>query len=296
MREKPGGRFTALFRSPAVLLLLFLAASLLPGVAAADGLGGYVDFGYNELTSTTEDTAGNTSRSDSSSFSQRYNLTLNRTLYPYLKLTASGLFDKANTKSTSNGQESDSTTTRVQPFVDLTMRSPLYTAGARYNRREETTSSSGAPSVTSISELYGGVLGWRPEGFPSAELRLERSNLFDRQRVSQDTTRDTAALIMQYSPTSDLSINYRPSYVDTTDRLTSLETENLNQVGRVDYGARFFNNRVSFATSYNIAYSELRTSITGTGSVDIRQIPFSGLSSIDDTPADGALAPNSALI
>jgi hypothetical protein len=277
---------------------LFLAASLVPGIASAEGISGYLDLGYSDLSSDSKDALGNSSRTDSNSYTQRYNLLLSKTLYPYLRLYASGLFDKTDSTTITNGVWTDSTLTRVQPLVDLTLRSPVYTAGARYSRREETSTSSASPATTNISELYSGVLGLYPPDryLPSAELRVERSHVFDSEHVTQDVVRDFAGLTMNYTPTDTITMQYRPSYIVNNNLLSDLETRSMSQVGRVEYANSFFRNRVSFDTSYNITYNELTTSVSGTGILDIGLVPFAGLSSIDDTPVDGALALNAALV
>jgi hypothetical protein len=277
--------------------LLFLSTALLPGTASAEGIGGYVDLGYSDLATKSSNTLG-ASRTTSESFSQRYNLSLSRTLYPYLRLYASGLFDKTDGATTTDGAKTESTLTKVQPLVDLTLKSPVYTAGARYNRREETSSSSGAPATTNVYEVYSGILGLHPpvQELPSIEARVERSHSFDSEHITQDVIRDFAGLTMNYTPNENVTLQYRPSYIVTTDRLSGLETRSLSHVGRVEYADRFFHNRVSFDTSYNVSYNELTTSVSGTGAVDTSLVPFSGLSSIDDTPVDGALASNAALI
>jgi hypothetical protein len=281
-----------------VVPALFFEASLFPGTAAAEGIGGYVDLGYNNLASDSQDVLGNSSHTKTDSYTQRYNLSLSKTLFPYLRLYASGLFDKTDSSTTTDGTKTDSTLTRVQPLVDLTLRSPVYTAGVRYSKREETSSSTGSPATTNINELYSGIMGMYPPArdLPSIEARVERSHLYDIDHVTQDVVRDFAGLTMNYTPNDNITLQYRPSYIVSTDRLSGLETRSLSHVGRVEYAKSFFHNRVSFDTSYNVSYNELTTSVSGTGTLDVSLVPFSGLSSIDDTPVDGALASNAALL
>ena len=263
----------------------------------ADGISGYVDLGYSESDFDSEDALGNVSRTETSSFTQRYNLSLSRTLYPYLRLSASGLFEKEISTSTSNdAEETDTTLTRILPFVDLTLKTPIYFASARYSRREDKAESSGVSPITLVNEVITGILGWRPEGFPHIEARAERTNNFDKERIFRDTVRDFIGLTMEYEPTDNLMIRYRPTYTDTKNRLTSLETKDTIHNGRVDYSGRFLQDRISFSTSYNIVHSIQETSVSGTGLVSIGVIPFAGLSSIDDTPAEGTLDQNAALI
>jgi hypothetical protein len=278
--------------------LLVFAASLVPIRASADGIGGYLDFGYNNVTLDSKDALGNSSHTDTNVYSQRYNLGLSKSLAPYLRLYAGGLYDQADSDTTTNGTKTRSTQIRFQPTVDLTLRSPVYTAGVRYTRQEDTTKTQGAPTSTNINESYAGTLGLKPldTAFPSLDLRVGRTHLYDQEHLSRDIITDYAAATMNYTPTNNFSVQYRPSYNVTTDRLTDLETKNLNQVGSIAYGNSFFRNRVSFNTSYSVSYNELRTSTSGTGIVNISLVPFSGLSAIDDTPLDGALSQNAALI
>ncbi len=225
--------------------LLFLSASLFPCSAAAEGIGGYVDLGYSNLASDSQDVQGNSSHTKTDSYTQRYNLSLSKTLYPYLRLYASGLFDKTDSTTITDGVWTDSTLTRVQPLVDLTLRSPVYTAGARYSRREETSSSTGSPAITNINELYSGIMGLYPpvRDLPSIEGRVERSHVYDIDHATQDVVRDYAGLTMNYTPTDTISMQYRPTYIVTTDRLSGLETRSLSHVGRAEYANSFFHNR-----------------------------------------------------
>jgi hypothetical protein len=180
---------------------LFFAASLFPCSAGAEGIGGYVDLGYSNLSSDSQDVQGTSSHTKTDTYTQRYNLSLSKTLFPYLRLYASGLFDKTDSATNTDGTKTDSTLTRVQPLVDLTLRSPVYTAGARYSRREETSSSSVSPATTNINELYSGIMGLYPpvRDLPSIEGRVERSHVYDIDHATQDVVRDYAGLTMNYT-------------------------------------------------------------------------------------------------
>jgi hypothetical protein len=277
---------------------LVFAASLFPDRAVAEGIGGYLDFGYNNATLDSKDALGNSSRTDTESFTQRYNLSLSKSLSPYLRLYANGLFDQTDSMTNTNGAKTKSTETNVQPIVDLTLRSPVYTAGARYSRREETARSQGGPTTTNINEIYAGTFGLKPvdRNLPTLDLRADHSHLYDKAHTSQDTVKDSAGFTLDYSPVNNFDMQYRPTYIVTTNKLDGIETKSLTHVGRVEYGGSFFRNRVSFDANYNVSSNELRTSASGTGTVDISVVPFSGLSAIDDTPLDGALSQNAALI
>ncbi|NTW58027.1 MAG: hypothetical protein HGA43_02520 [Nitrospirae bacterium] len=270
----------------------------MPCIATADGVSGYVDVLYNSFDSETTDALGNVSRLESTGIGQRYSLTFTSHLAPYVRIYATGFFDKVDSTSVSNGTRSESTTTSLVPTVDLTLRSPIYTAGIKYSRRTDSFTTNGSPTATDIQENYQGLLGWKPPevDLPSFQLRVVRTHVFDQERVRQNTIVDTAALTVNYAPTNTVSLNYRPTYTDAINKLNGLETETTTHAGFVRYADRFLRDRVTISTGYNVSYSELKVSVSGTGSVDTELVPFSGLSSIDDSPANDALNPNPALI
>ena len=274
------------------------AAACFPGMADAEGFGGYLEAGYNTFSTKFEDAAGNTTTTDNSTVAQRYNLFYTRNLAPYLKLYAGGLFEKIDTESVTNGSRSESTVTTTQPSVDLTMRTPIYLAGLKFTRRTETASSTGSPETTHINDFYQGIAGWKPPDrfAPSFEVRLSRSQIYDEEKQSTNIVTDFAGLIMNYTPTDTLFLRYSPSYSKGDNRLSGLEAESVTHAGIVQYSDRFLQNRISVGANYNFSFGERKVSVRGTGVVDTDVVPFSGLSSIDDTPTDGTLAANPALI
>lgn len=280
--------------------LCLLAASLVPSIAAAagGGIGGYVDLRYDTFETESRDTLGNTTRAENTGIGQRYNLMYSSRLAPYLRLYANGFFDKVDSKSVVNGQRFETTTTTISPVVDLTLRSPIYTAGIKFTRKQDTFTTERSPKETNINEAYQGILGWKPPepDLPSFQMRIARSHTFDRELVRQNVVSDLASMIMDYAPTYALSMNYRPSYHVTNDRLAGLETQTMTHAGSVQYSDRFLRNRIAIGAGVNAVHSERQVSVDGTGMVDTAVVPFAGLSSIDDTPATDALAPNPALI
>ena len=183
-------------RTVVLAALCFLASTFIPCSATAEGITGFVDLGYSNVSAETEDVLGNVSRTDSTAISQRYDLMFNRSLAPYLRLYANGLFDKVDSRSVINGTQSESTTTTIQPTLDLTLRSPVYLAGVKFNRRVETSTSNAAPATTNYIDFYQGTPGVEAPGplpavrrdaahtiacvrpgtdFPGCRLRLRRT-------------------------------------------------------------------------------------------------------------------------
>jgi len=281
----------ALLSALSVLLILVS----FPCVAAADSIRGTLDLNYSFFSSKTEDASGVTTKTDTNQFNPRFALNIEKTLFPNLRLNAGGIFEKNILDFESGETDSKTTLTRVRPYVDLTLNTPLYTAGVGYNRREEKQKSSGSPSFTNINEDYNAILGWRPEGFPSINMLFTKTNTFDEDRSFQDITRNSVSLNSKYGY-KNIDLRYQGSFNDTKDKLNDLEILDLTHSGRAAYSQSFFDRRVSLYSSYNIFRQEIKTSSTGTGEVLFQVLPFAGLSDLDDSPTHGTLPANPALI
>jgi hypothetical protein len=279
-----------------VFFLLFFFAFLVD-LSSADDINGFLEFTYDNFNSESEGISGETTKTTGNSFKQKYNLRLDKTIFPNLRLDAGGLYEKIETSSEINDTETDITETRLNPFVNLILNTPLYSVGAYYNWREDKQKISDLPSLPPlINENYRTILKWEPEDFPSMKLRFEKKESFDKERSFRDLAEDFISLDLRYDSIKGLDISYQPRYRKRSDLLEGLEVTDVVQEGRVDYSGKFFEKRVSLYTSYRISQVETETHSQGTGEVSIEIIPLSGLSAIDDTPTEGALDPNPALI
>jgi len=278
-----------------VFFLLFFFAGLVD-LASADGIHGNLEFNYTNFTSTTKNVTGDTTQTTTDSFKQKYNLQLDKKIFPNLRLDAGTRFEKTDSSFESNGDETDVTDTRLTPFVGLRLYTPLYTAGARYDWREDKRKVSGSPSASVINESFKTILGWRPEGFPSMDMRYENSKRYDQDRSVIDITEDFYSLNLIYDSIEGLYIKYRPSYRETNDNVNAFEEQTRTHSGEARYGNQFFDNRLSLYTNYRISHTETKTLSQIGGESSLQLFPFSGLSAIDDTPVEGALDQNPALI
>ncbi len=277
------------------LILSVFVLLLLPDVVLADSIRGTLDFSYSSLTSKSTDATGTTTKTDTTTYNPRFTLNIDKTIYPNLKLTAGGVAEKIISDLEVNDQDTKTTLTRIRPFVDLKLDTPFYTAGVGYNRREEKTKTLGTPSITNVNEQYNGILGWRPTSFPSMEFRYTRTNTFDDERSIQDVKQDFYSLMSKYEY-KGFRVDYQGTFTKTSDKIVNTETEDLLNSARLSYANTFFN-RVSLSTTYNYTHQEVKTIATGTGGfVSLQVFPLAGLSEIDDTPNDGALLPNPALV
>lgn len=262
----------------------------------AEGIGGIIELNYSSINSKTDDVSGTSTESNSKSFGQRYRLNLDKTIYPFLRLSAGGLFERTSSQFRSEDTETRSTFTKINPFLNLTLSNPFINAGIGYNRIEERQKADGESAPVNIRENYNAFLGLRPLGIPPIEFRVSRSHLFDKEKVIRDNITDSFMFNTRYD-IKDLRISYQFSYSDFTDRLKEFETKSYFHSGLVTYSARFFKDRTSLYTSYSISRQEIESFSKGVGGEVLLQLfPDSGLSGLDDTPTEGQLDPNSALI
>ncbi|MEK6776710.1 MAG: hypothetical protein AABY87_07520 [bacterium] len=279
-----------------ILFLVFLCAiPFLTGSAMADSIRGLLDLGYSNSETKTEDNLGQKAQTASDSFTQQYRLNMSKNLYPNLLLNAGGIFDKTKNISETDDVETRSTATRSRPFADLTLRTPLYYGGILYNKREDKFESPDSLTSINFNEDYGAILGWKPEGFPSLDMRYDKIDTYDQERLFQDISSERVLWNLAYA-TKHWDFRYQPTYNDTVNKIADLETKNTNHSGRLTYSDSLRDGQTSVYTSYYISRNQTETIAHGLGEVDFQLFPFSGLSAPDDSPSEGALDDNSALV
>ncbi|WP_148212894.1 hypothetical protein [Citrifermentans bemidjiense] len=82
---------------------LALALCSVPCVALADGLSGFLEYGFGSSTNKLQDVSGATTSSRSTSFLQRYNLAFDRSLYPTLFIKGGGFSRRPPSKALTKG-------------------------------------------------------------------------------------------------------------------------------------------------------------------------------------------------
>jgi hypothetical protein len=280
-----------------MVFLLALIFLLLPLQAMADSINGSADFTASKYSVKTTAAAGQTTKTEADSFSQRYNLMLEKMIYPKLRLNSAGIFQKDTSNVKSGDEEIHSTNTRFSPHVTLTLLDPIYSAGVGYYLREQEQASSQSFTTTTIGEDYSANLGWKPVGLPTLDLKYMKTNRYDKNRTVQDQTQDSFSLMSQYA-FKGIDLRYFGSSATTKDLLHNRETQDMNHNGMASYYGSFFQGRANFGTSYNIVRNEIKVTSTGTGGAPIstQQFPISGLSLITDTHTLTPLDLNPVLI
>jgi hypothetical protein len=280
------------------LLVIIL---LLPRLASAQGIlqgiSGILEYDYNFFSSKTTDATGVTTKTNTNNYNPRFTLNIDTKIYPNLRLHAGGIVEGNITHLKTDGIDTRTTITRFRPYLELTLETPLYTAGIGYIRRQEKTEVSHTPSVTLVNEEYNAILGWRPEGLPLIDMRIRRTNNFDEERDLRDIKENYVNLISKYLY-KGLQLNYQGTYIDTKDDLNNLDVEQFIHSGRVAYAGSFLDRRVVVNTTYDFFYQEVKTVSEGRGAVSVQTFPFGGLSRVDNTlpPVPITLDPNPNLV
>jgi hypothetical protein len=274
---------------------------LLPCVANAQGLiegvSGSWESTYSLFNSKVTDALGNSIKTSTQSFIERFQLDINTNIFPNLKLRAGGIAE--GQWAVFDNKTSDTVTRTIlfdlNPYIDLTLQTPLYRASVGYNRRQNTVEVFNLPSTTLISNEYYSILGWTPEGLPSIDAQIRRTNLYDSDKSSVDVTEDFASLNPKYQY-EGLQLQYYGTYLHTRNDLLDLDVWQYTHTGRAGYSGQFFNNRVVLSTDYNILNQETKTKTAGQGFVTTQVFPSAGLSRIDDILTPVTLDANPALI
>jgi hypothetical protein len=249
-----------------------------PEMALAEGITGRVSLTYAQVDSRSTDATGTTTDSSFRSFLQQYNLNADKNLYPNLRLFASGLLQKVDSTQSTNGQGTWSDTTVTRPYIDLTLRTPVFSAGVNYNKVTTESKALNTPPTTFISEAYGGILGWKPEGLPTLDMTLTRNYNYDLNRAVQDTVSDTVSLFSTYDPTKTVRLRYQGSYLDSDDRLKDVFSKTIGNDIRINYDDEYLHNRVIVSTYYEYSHSTMNITTSGKGTVNFQVLAVDGLS------------------
>ncbi|MBP2674779.1 MAG: hypothetical protein H6Q84_1619 [Deltaproteobacteria bacterium] len=267
-----------------------------PATARAEGISGYLEYNFNRYESKTDDAGGRTSRTESDAFSQLYSLTLDKRIFPNLGVLASGNFERTGSSVEIDGVDADATTTKIRPYLNLYLRTPLYSAEAIYSRNEDKVSGSGIPSLTTVHDLISSTFFWKPDRFPDLRIQFFRDLLYDENREIVDTTTDTYLVTSNYRPADTLQLYYQGTYRETDIRISDVSTTEAIHNGKGNYSNSWLGRRIALSMDYNVTYQALDTESKGTGEVGVGVFPFSGLSAVTDIPETGILLANPALI
>jgi len=276
---------------PAVISLSILSATNV----CAEGINFRTELTYtNSDTKNTNKITGEKTKTESSSFNQKYNVDLSKTIYPYLTFAAGTFFESDDRTSKTAGTKTETEERLLIPFVQLNLNNPLYQAGIQFRRTQRNIQTEVGPNTEDVRDEITTSFGWRPSELPSLNLRYSYFHTYD-DPETEDEIRKQLFLASEYRAWEDLRFDYSYSRNDTDDRLANFSTLDQTHFGRVEYANDFWDGLLSLGTSYRIEYNTLELSSVGSSEVALQR--SQGLFSLDNTPQDGpALQPNGALI
>jgi hypothetical protein len=298
-------------RMTPVILLSTLWA---PATAWAEGgqLNVLVDLEYLFSTNDSEnDLTGEEINTDFSRLRQKYDIELQKEIYPFLNFRGGGVFDLINTDSTTETSllgvnerfDTNDDERAIWLFGELNLENPLYTAGVAYRRRRFEEDLTGIPKTTDYREEYEGLFRWRPVGFPLVDLDYTHFNIWnDDEFDPRDNNLDRFILKSWYSY-RDFAYDYTYTRLDDDDRVKDLKTLNQLHDARANYSRRFYGDRLLVTTGLRVNYQTL--DLSGTGEYERPVFPPGDqlFRQDDDSPTvwtqaelDAALLANSIII
>ncbi|WP_185243067.1 hypothetical protein [Citrifermentans bremense] len=242
------------------LVLTLLAA---PGAALADGISGFLEYGFGSANNKARDISGATSNSSSSNFLQRYNLVFDRSLYPSLQLKGGGLFEQTTQHGSFEGRDSRSTAERLSPYLELSLRNPFVGSGIGYRRREDMSSANGVSAPKEIQDIYTFDFGLNPSDLPTLSFNYGHRDLYDENRVMQNISLDDFTWSSNYRSSQGLELNYSGGYSLMQDHLLQSENTLLNNAVRAAYAGKLPWKQVTYQTSYNFNIQNSQISSKG---------------------------------
>jgi hypothetical protein len=240
---------------------------------------GSLNLVYSTSQAKDTDATGLSTKTNGTTYFQRYTLDFSKLLYPQINLRVGGSFDKSITAAEINDVQTRSTDINVMPNASLVFFNPFVTGGVGWSRRENRSDSGGASPQTQFQDTKNAFLLFRPEGLPTLNLQFTRSNRYDKERETQNTTSDDFSVNSAYEPVKNLSLSYNATLNKTENKIGESTTTSEQQSGRASYSRQFFKNRVAFSTDYVRSNSTSETR-SGHGALKLPLFPFAGLSTI----------------
>lgn len=287
----------AVFRYIGFLTIVLLFNPLLLLYARAEGVNFNAEYIYTDSSGDTRIKAtGEKISTDFDRFDQRYNLDISKNIFPYLIFATGSIYEYNKLTTETEGNRTRFNEEILRPFAELTLNNPIYQAGVSYRGFRIDEEISGLPDASSDRDEYTATVGMTPPSkrFPDWNFTFRRT-LTDDHPTTIDEELDVYFFETRYNPITSLRADYSYTRRDTDDKLRGFNTKEQTHFGKLEYSQDFLDQRLFMNTGYNIRYNKLE--LPSSATLDSALVRTAGLSSLDDTPADGpALTTNAALI
>jgi hypothetical protein len=260
-------------------------------------LGATLEPGYTHLDTELTDRAGHTTRESTDLVTQRYRLSLDRSLTDRLDASAGGTFLDERAWTDTDGTWSDSHGRTTTLFGRLSLGTQVLNAGVGAERREQSALGTATPDF--VTKSYTAYATWRPLEIPELDARASHVDTFDEGRLSLDSTSDSAAFAVRYD-TIRSNLRYLLTWNRTADHLRDSRTTSVEQAVLGTRSDTLFHGRTTTYLSGTVQGRNVLTEAGVAGATVARQqLPTAGLSAIEAFPAvtdDIALTPNPLVI
>ncbi len=237
-----------------------------------------MQFGYGIVNQKTTSSTGSVTDNDSTFFSQLYNLSFERQIYPHLNISAGGLFEKDETDSQVSGSgKTTATSQTLRPFASMALGSDPFQLGLNYYEQRITSGETGNPSSTIIQDSYAASFSWRPYALPPLSLYYTKFHTYDITHLQTDIVNNTLNYSTTYNLLTDLRIAYSGSYGTIQNKLNLVTNKIVSNGVQANYWARWGETSVSAGYGFS-DFQETTDSVRSTGQVYFRVIPFDAFS------------------
>jgi hypothetical protein len=250
--------------------------------ARADSMSVLAQPGFSASRTSTS-SGGRTTEQESTELAQQYRLSLDRTVFPHLGFSGTGLFAKDLVwLRQDHGPTTRSDDTAANLSSRLTLGTGLLGGALSYDRRQERAPGTGGDWA--VANTYGLTAGWHPQDLPKLDLRLSRADEHDPSAASPDGVTYDALATLDYGAVRDLDLRYTLRFTDASRG--GIDTTSVSQDARATWRGTVLEGRTTAYASAGITSVWSTTTSAGpNGAVPTQRFPVAGLSLVEDFPA-----------
>lgn len=248
------------------------------------------EYGISSQKATTFST-GAVTDTDSTTFSQLYNLGFERLIYPNLEIHAGGSFEKDFIKSRTDGSsETTGTDETLRPYAGVSLNASPFVLGLNYIENRITSGFTGSPTSTIVQDNYTANFSWMPYALPPVSFSYAKYHTFDPAHRQANIVNDNFSYSTMYHLLPNLRVSYSGSYSESRD-LLNLVTNNVSSNGILASFATVWGEQTGLNVSYGASTMRqtAETTVQSGGLVYFRVIPFDSFSRGPDTIPPAAL-------
>lgn len=239
----------------------------------ADDIRLYGELSYSGTAVTSKDRqTGEESKTDSTRYKQNYRLDLSKNLYPNLTLDGGVQVEDARQFNDLDGDDSDTKTTTLAPYIDVELRTALYALSAGYRERYEKSQGSDVDTKRDSIDTYTLRAEWRPVELPRFFL-----SYLNTQRHDEPFTRRNENTILQLNSRYEYkNYAFQYNYSRAEDHIENEGEDSQgsvinNHIGAIRFARGFLADKVTVNANLRAEYTD--QTFSGGGARDFAVFP-----------------------